>query len=195
MKAMVLVFVTVIFLGCGVDTDSNGGYVTSNTNNTNTDTDTNTSDDSNNTTSGGGGTVIVDDSSSSGFSKSDAELDPNACIINGIFQVIDDSSFDPNAAADYENGLEITSQYPYSSDLEATKVAIFYPNIGALLLDQTIHAYEEFYIFSFDKAWISSDLPRVYIRTPKDIYDAYSCYRYDLDSVSNDSITKTKVYR
>jgi len=200
MKVLVLVFVTVFFLGCGINTNSSVGYSSSESDlgidddtNTSTDTDNNTTTDD--TTDGDGGTVIVDDSSDSGFSQTDAQEDPNACIINDTFKVIEDSSFDPNAVADYENGLELASQYDYSPDLEATKVALFYPDLGTLLLDQTIHVYEDYYRLSFDKAWSSSNLPRVYIRTPKDIFGAYSCYRYELDSVSDDSITKTKVYR
>lgn len=190
MKLLVLVFITVLFLGCGVNTDSSlGGSTTSNTDD-NTSDPINGDDDDNNS----GGVVVVDPSDS-GFDKTDAEEDPNACIINDTFQAIDDSSFDPNAAADAQNGLTVTSQYLYSVDLEATKVALFYPELTNTKQDSNLHIYEDHYQFSFDKAWLTNANARVYIRTPKDIYGVYSCYRYELDSLSGDSITKTKVYR
>jgi len=200
MKVFVLFLSAYLLLGCGVDTSSSSSSLQQSDGSTNTDgttTDTGTTTDENDTTgtNDGGTTVIVDESTSAGFSQADAELDVNACIINGTFQAISDSSFDPNSIADSANGLEIASQYPYSTDLEATKVALFYPTLKSLPLDQVIHIYEDNYRLSFDKAWSSNDIPKVYIRTPKDSNGAYSCYRYDLDSINGDTITKTKVYR
>lgn len=196
MKVLVLVFVTVFFFGCGVETNSSGNITDSDSSiiddGTGTDTnDSNTTD----STDGTDGVTVIDDSSDSGFNQTDAELDSNACIINSTYKVIDDSSFDPLASSDLANGLELASQYNFSSDLEATKVALFYPELTVTKLDKNVHLYEENYRLSFDKAWTSNNLARVYIRTPLDVYGAYSCYRYDLDSLSGDSITKTKVYR
>ena len=193
MKVLVFVVMSLFFIGC-VSSDSSDTKATS-TSDTGTDdntTDTNGTTDGNDST---GGTVTVDDSSSSGFSKTDAEEDSNACVINAVFQTLDDSSFDPNAAADATNGVEIASAYDYSADLEATKVVLFYPTLSSAKLDQQFHIYEDKYRFSYNKAWSSNNVARVYIRTPKDIYGAYSCYRYELDSQSGDQITKTKVYR
>ena len=198
MKVLVLIFVTVFFFGCGVETNSSVGNPTSTTgDDTGTGTDTGDSNDSNITdpTDDNGGTIVIDDSSDSGFNKTDAEQDSSACIINDTYKVIDDSSFDPLANSDLANGLELASQYNFSTDLEATKVALFYPELTVTKLDKNVHLYEENYRLSFDKAWTSNSLARVYIRTPLDINGAYSCYRYDLDSLSGDSITKTKVYR
>ena len=191
MKFLVVVLITVFFLGCGVETDSSFGDSTT-TSEPGTG-DGNSTDD--NTTDGSGTGVVVDDPSSSGFDQNDAELDSSACIINATYEAIDDSSFDPLANADVDNGLEIASQYNYSTDLEATKVALFYPELTVVKLDINMHIYEESYRFSFDKAWPSNDLASIYIRTPQNIYGTYSCYRYDLDSLSGDTITKTKVYR
>ena len=200
MKVLVVVLITLFFLGCGVETDSSVSTLTAA--GSNGDDNTTTGNDSNNTddnttdpTDGDGGTVVIDDSSSAGFSQTDAENDPNACDINDIYQVISDSSFDPNASADALNGLTILSQYLYSVDLEATKVALFYPSLANQKLDSSIYIYEDNYQISFDKAWEINANARVYVRIPKDIYGAYSCYRYELDSVSGGSITKTKVYR
>ncbi len=190
MKLVLLIFITVFFLGCGVETDSSLG---NSTNTSNTDDNTTDSTDGNNNDNNN--SVVVVDPSSSGFDKTDAQEDPNACTINDTFQAIDDSSFDPNAAADAPNGLTVTSQYLYSVDLEATKVALFYPDLTNTKQDSNLHIYEDHYQFSFDKAWVTNANARVYIRTPKDIYGVYSCYRYELDSVSDGSVTKTKVYR
>lgn len=208
MKVLVLIFVTVLFFGCGVETNSSGNITDSDSSitddgtgtddGTDTGTDTEDTDDSNTTDSTDGTgdtTVVIDDATDAGFNKTDAELDSNACTINTIYQAILDSSFDPNAAADAANGLTLMSQYPYSVDLEATNVALFYPDLIISKQDSNLHIYEDSYQFSFDKAWETNANARVYIRTPKDIYGAYSCYRYELDSVSGGSITKTKVYR
>ena len=195
MKVLVFVLMTLLFVGCGVESDSSDGTLTSSSG-TGGGTDTNdTNGTDNNDTNSSGGTVVVSDPSSSGFDKTDAEEDSNACIINAVFQTLDDSSFDPLAAADSVNGVEIASQYAYSTDLDATKVVLFYPNLSAALLDQQLHIYEDNYRFSYDKAWSSNNIATVYIRTPKDSNGAYSCYRYELDSLSGSSITKTKVYR
>jgi len=203
MKVFVLFLSIFLLLGCGVDTSSSSASLQNSTGSTTTDgttTDANngttdTNDSTTGTNDNGGTTVIVDESTDAGYSKVDAEKDVNACLINDTFQIISDSSFDPNAIADAANGLELASQYPYSIDLEATKVVLFYPSIGTALFNKTVHIYEENYRLSFDKAWSTSKLPIVYIRTPKDVNGVYSCYRYDLASINGNSITKTKVYR
>lgn len=166
---------------CGVDTSSSGS--TSSSIGTTTDTTTTTD------------TVVVVTSSGSVFSTVEAELDANACILNDTFQVIEDSSFDPNSAVDAANGIEITSQYPYSTNVDAATVALFYPSLQGGILEKTVHIYEENYRLSFDEAWYSNTLVNVYVRTPKDLNGTYSCYRYKLDSISGNTIVKTKVYR
>ena len=200
MKVFVLFLLSFFLLACGVETNSSSLH-NSETGDTNSSTDTGDNDenggdnDNNDGSTGSGGTTVVVDGSSNGFDKVDAINDANACIINGTFQVINDSSYDPNAVADSLNGLELASQYPFSSDLEATKVALFYPSLSLPLLNEVVHVYEDNYRLSFDKAWSSATLPSVYIRTPKSSTGFYSCYRYDLDSLSGSTIVKTKVYR
>ena len=186
---------SMFFIGCGVSSDSSDGTLTSSTDGNGNGSDTNTTDTNTTDTNGTGGTVVVEDPSDSGFSKTDAEEDSNACVIDDVYQVIADSSFDPLATGDVDNGVEIASQYNYSTDLEATQVALYYPDLKETREDERVNIYEDNYRFSFDKAWPSNDVSRVYIRTPKDINGIYSCYRYDLGSLSGDSITKTKVYR
>ena len=182
--------------GCGVSTDSstsnstgNGGTVV-----VVDDDDTTNIDGDDNSTDNGDGTVdIVVDTSGEGFDKVDATLDPNACKIDDTYQVIFDSSFDPLSAVDNDNGVEVASKYDYSIDLEATKVAMFYPDLNVGLMGTQANVYEELYRFGFDKSWVSNNLTSIYIRTP-DLNDiGYGCYRYELTSLT--SITKTKVYR
>ena len=191
MKVLVFVVMSLFFIGC-VSSDSSDTKATSTsdgTGGTGTDTnDTNSSDD-------GSNIVVVDDSSTAGFSKTDAEEDPNACIINSTFQVMDDSSFDPLSNSDNENGVVISSQYDYSTDLEATKIVLFYPDLDSTLVNSMVHVYEDEYTLSFDRAWVSNSIPMVYIRTPKDSSGAHSCFRYELDTLNDNSMTRQKVYR
>jgi len=196
MRVSVLMFLMFFFHACGVDSSSSSAVISQSSDGTDSATttvDVNTSDT--NTTDSNTSTTTVVDSTVSGFSKTDAEEDANACLISDIYHFIEDSSFDPNAVADATNGVDITSQYAYSADLEATKVVLYYPSLSTVLLSEVIHVYEENYMFSFDKAWSANTLSNVYVRTPKDIFGAYGCYRYDLSSVSGTTIQKTKVYR
>lgn len=179
---------------CGVDTSSSKS--TSSSTGTTTTTGAGTDAGTGTTTNVSGGTVtVVDKSTGSGFSKKDAKFDANACILNTTFKVIEDSSLGANATADAKNGLTILSQYPFSSDIPSTQVALFYPPLKVGLLNKKVYIYEDNYRLGFDKAWYSNTLGNVYIRTPKDTNGAYSCYRYELNSVSGNAITKTKVYR
>lgn len=192
-----LILALVLFLSaCGVDSSSSKAHQSS-ANNPGNGSDGNGSMGSDGNNSGGGsGTVPVEDTSTdAGFSKKDAVFDTNACIANSTFKIIRDSSFDPNAVADKNNGIEIASQYNYSSDLKATEVVLYYPTLSGVLQNVLVHIYEENYRVSFDKAWASSSPATVYVRLPKDTKGNYSCYRYELASLSGGSLKKTKVYR
>lgn len=182
-----------LLIGCGVDTSSSADNTEiptdSDDDNSSTDDDNNNSDDQNSS-------VVVDgDSSSAGFSTTDAEEDANACNLTDTYKVITDSSFDPSSAADATNGVAILSQYAYTTDVEATKVALYYPSLTATKVDTQLYVYEDNYQLNYDKAWQTNVDANVYVRTPQNEYGIYSCYRYALDSLSDGSITKTKVYR
>lgn len=195
MRYFLLILASLIITGCGVDTSSSTNDSSLSDSQNGTSDSTGTDSDGESVDSDGGTTILVDDASSSGFDKTDAVEDSSACLANSTFDAFSDSSFDPLAAADAINGLELASQYDYSVDLEATTVALFYPSLVNTLEGTMVNIYEESYRLSFDKAWVSSSAASVYVRTPKNIYGAYSCYRYDLNTLSNDSLTKTKVYR
>jgi len=198
MKVFVLFLLSFLLLACGVETDSSSLHGTnSETGDANGTTDTGNSDgdDNNDGSTGSGGTTVVVDGSTSGFSKVDAEFDENACLFNDTYQIIKDSSFDPNAVADSLNGVEIASQFPYSTDLSATETVLYYPTLNAVPLNTLAHIYEDNYTLSFDKAWVTNNPATLYVRVPADNQGFLSCYRYDVSSFSGTSLNKTKVYR
>jgi hypothetical protein len=197
-----------LFAGCGVSTDSSPDLVSTDTTLT---TDSNTSvDDLNSTTNdenvtvgktntssltGGTATITVVDLSLAGFDKTGAVLDSKACTLDDTYSVIIDSSFDPNSVFDVVSGLEVSSKYDFTTDLEATNVALYYPKLTQPLLGQNVNIYEDYYRIGFDKAWYGNADGSVYVRTPKDSSNSNSCYRYALNSKDGTSITRTKVYR
>lgn len=187
----------VLFLSaCGVDSSSSKAQQSSATDpGTGNDGNGSGSGDGNGSGNGSETIPVIDVSTGAGFSKKDAVKDPNACIANGTFKYIEDSSFDPNSVADHANGLELASQYPYSANVNGTKVVLYYPTLGLKLLGKSVNVYEANYRLTFDKAWSSSKNSSVYIRTPKDSKGIHSCYRYELSSLSGAGITRTKVYR
>ncbi|QSZ40611.1 hypothetical protein GJV85_00245 [Sulfurimonas aquatica] len=195
---MSLIFV---FSSCGVSTESNTiketiVVVENNTTDTTDDTTEgeNLGVDTNTTNSTGGVTVI--DPSSSGFDKTGASYDANSCNIVGDYKAISDTSFDPLSTVDPVNGIEINSDLGYTSDLQGTTVAIYYPTLTKVLVGQFVNVYtDKKYRFGFDKAWLSNVNKTVYVRTPSIDGLDYSCYRFTLTSLTPGAITSTKVYR
>ncbi len=192
-------FLIISFSGCGVETDSSSK--TTNTTGTggtldNNDTnDSNTSDSDNNNGTGSIPT-ITPTGSNSGFDTQDALFDKNACTLDATYNVISDSSFDPLSTANIENGIEINSAYPYTADLDATKVALFYPTLTKSLVGQFVNVYAtEYYRFAFDKAWLGNGDNTIYVRPPKGKALYYGCYRFELNSLDAGTITSTKVFR
>lgn len=204
MKKIVLVFFIIIsFSACGVETDSSAS--TKNTSgvdgsDTTGGTDNNTSGDGDGTDNTGGGTKnptdVTPTGSNSGFDTKDALFDKNACTLESGYNVISDSSFDPLSTADIDSGVEINSAYPYTADLEATKVALFYPTLTKSLIGQFVNVYAtQYYRFAFDKAWLGNSDKTIYVRPPKGNALYYGCYRFELNSLDAGTITSTKVFR
>lgn len=184
-----------IFGGCGVETSSSASASQSSIDDIDGTSDDNNSSDDDNASSDD-----IDDStdyqgSSSNFDMKDATFDEKACSIENGYNVTQDSSFDPNATPDDDNGLEIESRYAYNTDVEATKVYIFYPDLTQEKISRNVNVYSENYRFGFDEAWIANDTNTVYIRLAKNGAGIYGCYRYELDSLNGESIQSTKVYR
>ncbi len=198
MKNFVLVFFLIIsFSGCGVETDSSSKTTnTTGTGGTSDNNDTNDNNTSDNNNGTGSIPTITPTGSNSGFDTQDALFDKNACSLATGYHAIADSSFDPVSTADIENGVEINSAYPYTADLEATKVALFYPTFTKSLIGQFVNVYAtEYYRFAFDKAWLENGDNTIYVRPPKGKALYYGCYRFELNSLDAGTITSTKVFR
>ena len=194
MRTVFVVLFLFFLSGCSVDTDSSAHSTGSTSGGTDTGTDTGT-DGETDTNSTDGSVEVIVDNSDAGFDKTDAVEDENACIINDTYQVIADSSFDPLSTADVDNGVEVSSMLDYTTDLDATKVALFFPELTQEKIGKMVNVYEDLYRIAYDQAWVNNDDASIYVRTPQNVSGNYMCYRYDLDSLDGTSITKTKVYR
>jgi len=200
-KIAISLSIVLIFGSCGVETNSStkkseSSIVDDGSTVISGNTDTNSSDvfDKNDTRDDGDNTPIDTPSSSSNFNMKDATFDKQACSIENGYNVLSDSSFDPNATPDDDNGIEIESRYAYNTDVEATKIYIFYPKLTQEIKSRNVNVYSENYRFGFDEAWIANS-HTVYVRLAKDGIGHYSCYRYELSSLTGSAIMGTKVYR
>jgi len=196
---LVAISLTIIFIfgGCGVETSSSVGDSETSTKiiKDGSVSDSNSSSSIDNNSSIDGKDKLLDSPvSSSNFNMKDALFDEKACSIENGYNVLSDSSFDPNATPDDDNGIEIESRYAYNTDVEATKVYIFYPKLTQEMKSRNVNVYSENYRFGFDEAWIANS-HTVYVRLAKDGIGHYSCYRYELNSLTGSAITGTKVYR
>ena len=196
MKSIWILFLMIFLVGCGVDTDSSAHSTKSSS----SDSDSNTSD-SNGTDNGSDDNDdgISVDTSSNTLDKTDAEFDANACILNDTYQAISDSSFDPVAQADIENGVELSSTLPYSLDNleDGALVVLYYPDLVKERKGQFVNVYVgDDYRFSFDNAWLLNDDKTVYVKTPAaSAAGKPSCYRFELSSSDATGISSVKVYR
>jgi len=186
-------FLITFLVGCGVETSSSSNSDTTSGTTSGIDSTDENSTDENSTTDS---VDITPTGSNSGFDTKDALYDENACSLDTGFNVISDSSFDPVSTADIDNGLEINSAYPYTADLEATKVALYYPTFTQELSGQFVNVYAtQYYRFSFDKSWLDNSDKKIYIRPPKGDALYYGCYRFELNSLDAGTIIGTKVFR
>lgn len=197
-----LLFVGFMFVGC-VDTDSSSRTSTVDTdNNTSVGDDTNTTTgDDNNTSDGDDNYDDIEpnaDQENSDYDTRGAILDPNACRITDIYsETLLHSSFAPGRESDVENGIEIGSRYPHSTNIELTRVALFYPRLIQSPIERSVSISKPTYVLSFDQSWVGNAEKRVYVRTPKvaENNGYFGCFRYDLNSVTAAEIEAVKVYR
>lgn len=129
------------------------------------------------------------------FDANEAIEDPNACMASGLFNALIDSSFDPLGTADEPNGVEISSRMAYNAKVEMTQVILYYPDLTQTLQSTFVNQSETLYRFTYNAAWLYNVPKTVYVRTPQDSNGKYSCYRYEINSAVDNSLTKTKVYR
>ena len=196
MKLLLLVFITVLFLGCGVNTDSSFG----------TPTDTGNTDDNTTDSTGGNDTNTTDDTGddlgdpnedqiNSDFDTRDAIKDQEACMFNSIYNGMTDSSFDPEETYDSENGIAVSSFFAYDPNQEKTEVVVYYPDLETTLSGTQIVITEAKYRVGFDASWPINPNKTIYVRTPRYIdSNYYGCIRYTL-STDKSSIVAQRVYR
>jgi len=224
-KLFISIFIVVFFNACGVDTSSGPNAASAYDDNTTTTTgddwygdgyiidpnpidgtsdDDNTSDDTSddNNTSDGDNTSDDDGFSQedSYFDISDAEYDEFACIIGDsndgyTDKVIADDSVDDRATEDVEYGVLINSLYPQAY-VGGTEVSLFYYSLTNNLVGTSVSiTHDALYRISVDKGWADNEEKKVYVMTPANMDGLYSCYRYDLSTIDDNTYQRTKVYR
>ena len=148
----------------------------------------------------GDGNTVADQSTSS-FDVDGAVEDAYACFLgdnnNGYTNnVITDTSTDYLGNIDEEDGVGVSSRYPYQSDEAKTEVALFYYDLQIARSMYMVSDFQDDYTISIDSAWADNEKSVLYVKTPKGGNDLYECYRYNVSLIDqNDQITITKVYR
>lgn len=193
-RLVLSVFMMLFLAGC-VDTDSSarGSGSTIDDNQTTDDPD-----DSNTTDPTDPDDDLGDpneDQSRSDFDTRSAVKDQSACIINTTYNGMVDSSFDPTGTVDAENGIVISSLYPYNADVQKTQVTVYYPDLIATLAGSQSTIYADKYRVNFDQSWPANTNKTIYVRTPRGIdSNYYGCMRYTL-SLDSASMVGQRVYR
>lgn len=129
------------------------------------------------------------------FDTTDALLDEQACSQTNDYNMLSHSALQVEKSEDRTNGIAIASEYPKGKTLDDSQVQIFYPMLESTLTSESVIVFQDHYYFVFDKSWIKNSNRTVYIRTPKDENDLYSCYRFELNFSTSTSVNGTKVFR
>ncbi|MEA1982453.1 MAG: hypothetical protein U9N39_02820, partial [Campylobacterota bacterium] len=127
------------------------------------------------------------------FDTTAAIRDDLACVVSSGYTQFDNYS-DEGYAGDAINGIHLKSNY--SGLRETTKVSIFYPALEEELTENKLLYIDtnNNYYFTYDGAWTQNANKTIYIMTPKDSSGLHSCYRYELNNINPNAITKTKVF-
>lgn len=127
--------------------------------------------------------------------------DPYGCMIgnpvNGFTdKVLKDDSVDAQTTTDSEYGIGANSRFPIKDILEETQITVYYQALKPARNMKMVSIYESLYRIDIDTAWANNDVNTIYVRTPKDENDLYSCYKYDLNNIELAGTTiGVKVYR
>ena len=201
-KILLVLLITLSISGCGVNTSSSGfdstsnGSDTNDTNDSNGSGDTNSSDGDNGDNGDNGDTPSdTGDGTSDIFVTDGAVYDSKACVIDDDYGIILDSSLDPSSTGIDGEGLEIGSFLDFSVEVDKTQVAMYYPDFVLTPEGKKTSVFEDEYWFGFDNLWVFNGMNTIYVRTPKNSSGLFTCYRYKLDSVNSDDLTRVKVYR
>ena len=210
MKLLIsLIFISIFLSSCGVDTSSSDSTSTSES----TDASNGTVDDQINPINPIDPNPVVVGSTdptdptdptvqaNSIFDIAGAIEDKFACIMGDYNDgytnnIIKDTSDDYLGAIDIEDGVGISSRYPYNTDKSKTEVALFYYDLKPRRSMDVKSFLEDNFTISIDTAWADNDETVIYVRTPENSDGLFSCYRYDAKIIDVDGeVTITKVYR
>ncbi len=129
------------------------------------------------------------------FDRTDAIEDIQACQNSNGYNVIANNALMPERTEDTNNLISIKSEYTLGDSSEASEVKLYYPTITQTQKDDRVIVFQEGYYFAFDKAWIDNIKKSIYIMTPKEANGSFSCYRYELNFLVEESVKGTKVFR
>lgn len=121
--------------------------------------------------------------------------DENACKNTGTYTNIKDNSFDPGGFYDAEEGIKLTSYYPKLTLATYSEARLFHPRLdGEVNGDMTLVWVPSEYSFSFDSKWLENSNRTIYIKSPVDADEQYTCYRYELNTTNRDDMTRVLVH-
>lgn len=129
------------------------------------------------------------------FDTTDALLDEQACSEINDYNMLSHSALQVEKSEDTTNGIAIASEYPKGESLDDSQVQIFYPMLESTLDSESVIVFQDNYYFVFDKSWTKNSKKTIYVRTPKNEKDLYSCYRFELNFSTSTSVNGTKVFR
>ena len=211
LKNVLILFTVLLLSACGVETSSsdvvettvNGDTDSNDSSNSDGSTDANDSTGTNDSTDTNTSTGTDDENVTikSIFDIRDAVEDKFACILGDnndgyTNNVVSDDSYDHADTWDEEDGIGVNSRFPNNTDIEDTKVAVFYNDLKPARWLSDVNIYEDDFRISVDRAWANNDETIIYARTPKDENDLFWCYRYDLDAIDiNSTVVGVKVFR
>jgi len=141
-------------------------------------------------------TITIEDLTQTIFNTTDAILDNQACVESPIYNILENTPFYPDSTDDATNGISVRLKVENGTTLENNTIKIFYPDLESIKTDDRITVFQENdeYYFVFDRAWVNNENNIVYVKSPKDENNLYSCYRYKLNSLTGTSIQSSKVF-
>ena len=205
----------VVFVGCGVETDSSGTptsttpVVVDDNNGTDIVDDNNVTDvvDDNNVTDivDDDPVVVPDDGDTedpeSVFDTTGAVYDANACLnaYATASLLSDHNENDDDASSDDLNGIAVLSYYTETGNIEDSLVTVYYKKITGVAGDPAYRKNGYFdnsnFNIEYDLVWLTEPNNTIYVKTPKLDNELNSCYKIVLNSNIGSSLSETKVFR
>jgi len=201
MKFLISFLILLIFVGCGVDTNSSGqpSSVTIET----VPTETNTTQEI--TTIETNTTVITDDTDSKEdqdpiFESDGAVYDENACKSSWSTAnpLQDHNENDDRETSDDTNGLAVMSYYTETGYIDGSNVIVYFKQVSGTVGSTAFRKNGYFdnsqFRIEYDPIWKDEINNTIYVETPKLDNELKTCYKVIInsDDISN---TEQKVYR